>query len=305
MHKGIRNHATSIGLMSIILWSTMVGLIHSVSELLGPIGGIAMIYTFASAVLLLTFGVPKIKTLPRRYVLIGGLLFAAYEISFALAIGYASNGTQAIEVNIVNYLWPCLTIIFAIIFNKQKSTLLVIPGLMLSLLGVCWVLGGERGLDLSMMFSNIKNNTFSYALAFAGAFIWAAYCTATSKLAEGKNGITLFFIFTATILWAKFFLSGGATLNLSLRAVGYVLLAGCAVGFGYACWNFGILHGNVSVLASASYFTPVLSSLLSSVLLNTPLSGSFWQGVLMVCSGSVLCWQATKEQPVKNEVCAS
>ena len=120
MNKGIRNHATSIGLMSIILWSTMVGLIHSVSELLGPLGGIAMIYTFASAVLLLTFGVPKIKILPRRYVLIGGLLFAAYEISFALAIGYASNGTQAIEVNIINYLWPCLTIIFAMLGKKQQ-----------------------------------------------------------------------------------------------------------------------------------------------------------------------------------------
>ena len=305
MNKGTRNNATFIGLIAIILWSTMVGLIHSVSELLGPIGGIAMIYTTASALLIVTLGIPKIKTFPWKYLLIGGFLFVAYEISFALAIGYANNGTQAIEVNIINYLWPCLTIVFAIIFNKQKSTLLIIPGLTLSLLGVCWVLGGEKGLDLSVMISNIKSNTFSYVSAFVGAFIWATYCTVTNKLAEGKNGITLFFILTATVLWIKFFISGGAALNLSMRAIIYVLMTGCAVGFGYASWNFGILYGNVSILASASYFTPILSSVLASLFLNAPLSVSFWQGVCMVCLGSVLCWQATKNQSSKNKVCSS
>lgn len=305
MNKGTRSNATFIGLIAIILWSTMVGLIHSVSELLGPIGGIAMIYTAAAALLIVTLGVPKIKTIPWKYLLIGGFLFVAYEISFALAIGYANNGTQAIEVNIINYLWPCLTIVFAIIFNKQKSTLLIIPGLIFSLLGICWVLGGEKGLDLSVMMSNIKSNTFSYVSAFAGAFIWAAYCTVTNKLAGGKDGTTLFFILIAAVLWAKFFMSEGVTLNLSMRAIIYVLMAGCAVGFGYASWNFGILYGNVSILASASYFTPILSSLLASVFLNAPLSVRFWQGVFMVCLGAVLCWQATKDQSSKNKVCAS
>lgn len=300
MNISTRKHATLIGLIAVILWSTMVGLIHSVSELLGPLGGIAMIYSSAAAILITTLGVPKINALPWKYVCIGGFLFVAYEISFAMAIGYANNGTQAIEVNIINYLWPCLTIVFAIIFNKQRATLLIIPGLAFSLLGVCWVLGGETGLDLSVMMSNIKSNTFSYTLAFAGAFIWAAYCTVTSKLAEGKNGITLFFILTAVILWIKFFLSGDAALNFSMRAIIYVLAAGCAVGFGYASWNFGILHGNVSILASASYFTPVLSSLVASVLLQAPLSISFWQGVCMVCLGSILCWQATKDPSPKT-----
>jgi drug/metabolite transporter (DMT)-like permease len=42
---------------------------------------------------------------------------------------------QAIEVGMVNYLWPSLTIVFAILFNGQKSTLWVIPGLAISLLG--------------------------------------------------------------------------------------------------------------------------------------------------------------------------
>lgn len=37
--------ATLIGLVAIVLWSTMVGLIRGVSEGLGPVGGAAMIYS--------------------------------------------------------------------------------------------------------------------------------------------------------------------------------------------------------------------------------------------------------------------
>jgi drug/metabolite transporter (DMT)-like permease len=74
-----------------------------------------------------------------------------------------------------------------------------------------------------------------------------------------------------------------------------LLMCGIALGFGYAAWNIGILHGNVSVLATVSYFTPVLSAALAAVLLNAPLSFSFWQGALMVCAGSLLCWYATRK----------
>lgn len=51
-----------------------------------------------------------------------------------------------------------------------------------------------------------------------------------------------------------------------------------ALGLAYAAWNVGILHGNVSLLAAASYFTPVLSSALAAVLLSAALSWSFWRG---------------------------
>ncbi|CDL08998.1 Permease of the drug/metabolite transporter (DMT) superfamily [Klebsiella pneumoniae IS43] len=58
--------------------------------------------------------------------------------------------------------------------------------------------------------------------------------------------------------------------------------------------TLGILHGNVSLLAAASYFTPVLSSALAAILLSATLSWSFWQGAGMVCLGSLLCWYATR-----------
>ncbi|ABP60732.1 aromatic amino acid DMT transporter YddG [Enterobacter sp. 638] len=291
-----RKRATLIGLAAIVLWSTMVGLIRGVSEGLGPVGGAAMIYTLSGLLCLVTVGFPNLKRFPPRYLIAGSVLFVSYEICLALSLGYASNRHQAIEVGMVNYLWPSLTIVFAIVFNGQKTNLWVIPGLLISLLGVGWVLGGEQGLQLDEIISNVVSNPLSYGLAFAGAFIWAAYCTVTSKYAKGHNGITLFVLLTALALWLKYLFSDQPAMVFSLPVVIKLLMCGVALGFGYASWNIGILHGNVSVLATVSYFTPVLSAALAAVLLNAPLSFSFWQGALMVCAGSLLCWYATRNK---------
>lgn len=290
-----RKRATLIGLAAIVLWSTMVGLIRGVSEGLGPVGGAAMIYTLSGLLCLITVGFPDIRRFSTRYLIAGSVLFVSYEICLALSLGYASTRHQAIEVGMVNYLWPSLTILFAILFNGQKSNLWIIPGLLIALLGVCWVLGGENGLHIAEITANIISNPLSYGLAFAGAFIWAAYCTVTSKYAKGQNGITLFVLLTALSLWMKYLFSDQPEMVFSVPVVIKLVMCGIALGFGYASWNIGILHGNVSVLATVSYFTPVLSAALAAVLLNAPLSFAFWQGALMVCAGSLLCWYATRK----------
>lgn len=289
-----KKKATLIGLLAIGLWSTMVGLIRSVSEGLGPVGGAAMIYTLSGLLCWLIVGFPSFRRFTPGYLIAGSVLFVSYEICLALSLGYASTRHQAIEVGMVNYLWPSLTIVFAILFNGQKSSLWVVPGLLIALFGVSWVLGGEQGLHVDEIVSNILSNPLSYGLAFAGAFIWAAYCTVTRKYAKGQNGITLFVLLTALTLWMKYLLSDQPEMTFSLPIVFKLLLCGMALGVGYASWNIGILHGNVSLLATVSYFTPVLSAALAAALLSAPLSFTFWQGALLVCAGSLLCWYATR-----------
>lgn len=221
--------------------------------------------------MLVTVGFPDIRRFSPRYLIAGSVLFVSYEICLALSLGYAATRSQAIEVGMVNYLWPSLTIVFAILFNGQRPTLWVIPGLAVSLLGVCWVLGGEQGLHLDDIMRNVISSPLSYALAFAGAFIWAAYCTVTSKFANGQNGITLFVLLTALSLWVKYAFSEQPQMVFTLPVVVKLIMCSVALGFGYAAWNIGILHGNVTVLAAVSYFTPVLSAALAAVLLIPPL----------------------------------
>ncbi|KOR00143.1 aromatic amino acid DMT transporter YddG [Pluralibacter gergoviae] len=288
--------ATLTGLTAIILWSTMVGLMRSVSEGLGPVGGAALVFTFSGLLLIFTVGFPNLRRIRRRYLLAGSALFVSYEICLALALGYAVNRQQAIEVGMVNYLWPSLTILFAMAFNGQKSRWPVLPGILLSLAGVVWVLGGERGLNIDEIISNVRSGPLSYLLAFTGAFIWAAYCTVTAKYAGGQNGITLFVLLTAAALWLKFLLADQPPMHFTLPVTLKLLALSAALGLAYAAWNIGILHGNVTLLATASYFTPVLSSALAALLLSTPLSWAFWQGAAMVCLGSLICGLATRRR---------
>ena len=290
-------HATLIGLIAIVLWSAIVGLIRSVSDHLGPTGGAAMLYSVASCFLLLTVGGARpreLRAFPRRYLLWGSVLFVAYELCLALSIGYAHTAQQAIEVGMVNYLWPSFTIVAAIVFNRQRANWLIVPGFGLSIIGIGWVLGGAQGFDLRGMAANVQDNPLSYGLALAGALIWAGYCTVTARIAQGKNGVTLFFILVALALWVKYGLEGGGPMDFTPAAMVYLVLAAGAMGFGYAAWNVGILHGNVTILAGASYFIPVLSSALSVWLLGAMLSWAFWQGAAMVCGGAILCWLATR-----------
>lgn len=297
--------ATLIGLTAVVLWSAIVGLIRGVSEHLGATGGAAAIYTVASVILLFSVGLPRLSAFPRRYLLWGSVLFVSYELCLSLSIGYANSGRQAIEVGMVNYLWPTFTMIAAILFGGQRASLLVVPGFILSMLGICWVLGGDQGLDVAGMLANIRDNPLSYGLSFSGALIWAAYCTVTTRLAKGHNGVTLFFMLVALVLWLKVLLGGhGAEMQFSLPALITLLLAAAAMGLGYAAWNVGILHGNVTVLAGASYFIPVFSSALSALLLRAPLPASFWVGASLVSGGSILCWLATRAKKLLAPVAA-
>lgn len=287
-------HATLIGLTAVALWSSIVGLIRGVSESFGATGGAALIYTIASALLMLTVGPTRISQLPRRYLWVGGALFVAYELCLSLSLGYANSARQAIEVGMVNYLWPTFTLTAAILFNRQRSNALIVPGFLLGIVGVCWVLGGDQGLNLGEMAANVGSNPLSYGLAFLGAVIWAAYCTVTARIAEGKNGVTLFFSLTAVSLWIKYALHDNPPMVPTLNAIVLLVLAASAMGFGYAAWNIGILRGNMTILAGASYFIPVFSAAIAAAVLQTPLSLSFWQGAGMVCAGSILCWLATR-----------
>lgn len=292
--------ATGIGFCAILLWSAIVGLIKEVSHSFGATAGVALIYTVASVFLLFTMKWIPLSKFPKKYLLFGGLLMVSYELCLALSIGYSTNSRQAIEVGMVNYLWPTFTMVATILFANKKTNWLIVPGIILSMMGIVWVLGGDQGLDISQMTANIKTNPLSYGLAFIGALLWAAYCVVTVRIANGINGITLFFIMVAIALWIKYLIIGDAgSMQVHLSSMIYLLLAACAMGFGYAAWNIGILDGNVTILTGASYFIPVLSSALSSVLLSTALGLSFWQGALMVCAGSILCWLATRERKIK------
>ncbi|NAW84951.1 aromatic amino acid DMT transporter YddG [Photobacterium halotolerans] len=293
----VRSHQfTLAGCGAICLFSSVVALIRNVTEQLGPVGGAAMIYSVSAFILILTVGLPKLSSFSRKYLLIGGLLFVSYEMCLALSLGMANDRLQAVEMGLINYLWPCLTVLFAVIFSRRSVSWLLYPCLILSFFGVAWTVAGDSGLSVPRLIENVQSNPLSYTLALSGAFIWAIYCNITRVMANGKNAITWFFSATAVALWVKFMFTDEPPMQFELPVIRDLLLAGLAMGGGYALWNIGILRGNMVLLATLSYFVPVFSTFLSAQLLGLTLTATFWQGVVMVTAASMLCWWITREQ---------
>tara|TARA_Y100001960_G_C14617527_1_gene798998 strand:+ start:269 stop:1153 length:885 start_codon:yes stop_codon:yes gene_type:complete len=287
---------TLAGVAAILLWSSVMGVARAVTEMLGPVGGAAAIYTVAALFLVAVMGVPKWRNYSLRYVVLGGGLFVAYEICLALALAMANDRQQAIEMLVINYLWPALTVLLAVIVSGKKTNLLVYPSVALAFLGVAWSITGDQGLSLAQISANVATNPVTYAMAFTGAFLWAIYCNLTKRIANGQNAITLFFIMTAVSLWVKYAFSGETGMSLNLESGALLLVAGVFMGSGYALWNYAIIGGNMVLLATLSYFTPVLSTIISSVILGIALTQSFLQGVVMVTIGSLMCWWVTREK---------
>lgn len=146
MKQQFINHKhTLYGIAAILLWGSLMALTRRVAEEFSPIGGAALIYTVSTLFLLFTMGVPRLKAGSARYVLIGGALFVSYEICLALALGMATDRLQAIEMSVINYLWPALTVLIAVLLSKRSVSFRVYPSVGLAFLGVAWTIVAEQG----------------------------------------------------------------------------------------------------------------------------------------------------------------
>ncbi|MFW1859983.1 aromatic amino acid DMT transporter YddG [Acinetobacter defluvii] len=299
-----KNLATLLGFSAILLWSSLVGLLKKLSSLLGADYAVTLMYSLSTIILLIIFKIPNLKNIPKKYLIGASLLFLVYELCFSYAIALAQSPQQAIEISLVNYLWPSLTIVILIIFKELKFSFFVVFGLMVSMSGIIWIQTGNNQFSLSTLISHFISNPISYILALMGAILWAVYCVITRKYSQGHNPITLYFIMITVVLWGKLLMTHSfSTLpTVQLQVLPYLLAVSCATALGYAAWNIGIIKGNITFLVTLSYFSPIFSTLFSMLILQTTLSLEFWHGVCLVTLGSLICWISTSWEHIKPRI---
>lgn len=285
---------TLIGMSAVLMWSATIGLVRGVAEIFGPVGGAALIFTTAAGFALLHAGAAAFRGIPKRYFVIGGGLFVCYEVALALALGYTTTREQALEVGMINYLWPSLTIALAIALRIERADWRIIPGLGISFFGVLWVSSGEEGISIPRLIENVGQNPIAYGLALVAALLWPVYTVVTRKSSGGKNCVPVFLAVTALVLWGKFLLSDQPALVFDATGALMVLTFGLLTTLAYSAWNHGVLHGNLAIIAAASYFTPVLSVVATSIIFSLMPTQNFWIGALIVTTGSLICWASAR-----------
>ena len=291
-----KNLATCIGLCAILLWASIIAFIKKVSLFWGADLALLFIYSVSTIILLIIFGLPDFKKIPKGFLVFTTILFTAFEFCLSYAVALTQTERQAIEVSVLNYLWPSFTIIALMMVKEFKLNIFIFFGVTISILSVFYILTNGQWQNFNIMLHNMMDNPIVYILALSAASIWAWYCVVVRKFKIHENPIAFYFLVISILLWLKFFLisDGQSQLqNFSMEALVYVLIAAFALGMGYASWNIGIVHGNISLLVASSYFTPIISSLFAVFMLNIALPETFWTGVIAISIGSFICWMGS------------
>ena len=271
-----------------------MSLVRGIAEGFGMAQGQFFLYCVATICVFFIVGLLDFHRIDRRYLYFGIPTANLSSLSFCLAIFTSSGGAQTMEVGMVNYLWPSLTILFAVLFNGVRTRWWLYPGLLVAFGGIIVILSGDKGFSLTEFVARFAENPVSYLLALVAAVTWAGYSSMTRAWGNGINPSTIIFAVDTLVFLVLWFLDiGSQPVAASAHGLMSVIFGGIAVGMAYVVWTLGMSKGNITVLAAASYFTPVLSCVFATFWIGAELNSSFWTGVVLVVAGSLLCWDAT------------
>lgn len=290
------------GIFAILLWSTTVGLGRSLSEQLGPIRAAGAVFFAAGAVsciplLLSGRAFERVKRIPRLYLLGCGALFLLYQLSLFLAIGMARDRAQVLEVGLINYLWPGLTILFSLLLLGKRATWFLLPGTALAFGGEFLVLSQGRTFSAGEMSLNLRGNPAAYTFALVAAISWGLYSNLARRWAGPKSdeGASLFMLGTG-VAFSILGLGGDGGSMWTGHVLTEVLFLGLATAVSYVLWDIAMRKGDVVLVAAFSYFTPLFSTLVSSMYLEVEAGLHLWLGCLFIITGSLISWRSVSDR---------
>lgn len=290
--------ATAGGLGAILLWSTTVAVARSLSERVGPVTAGSAVYCVSGTVALVSFlrrvrSRRQILQLPVGYVFGCGALFVGYMLLLFLAVGWARSRQQVLEVGLLNYLWPVLTLLLSLVLLGKKANRLLVPGTALALAGVFLVVTQGKPVSWHSLSANLANNPGAYSLALAAAVSWAMYSNLTRRWAgsQEEGAVVVFLPVTALVLLLICFFIDEPR-EWSRLSLLESLFLGIATYVAYSLWDNAMRRGNIVLVAAASYLTPLFSTVVSCLYLAVMPTAQLWVGCVVLTLGSLLSWHS-------------
>jgi len=284
-----------LGLVAILFWSTTIAFSRSLTEQLGTLTAATLIYTLAGLVGLLITGLrpgafARLRQLPLRYMLGCGALFIAYIAALYMAIGLSVTRVQVLVVGLINYLWPGLSLVFSIPILGRRARPILPVGILLALAGVWLATTGESPLTIQ---ANLQGpqNLLPYGLALFAAICWGLYSNLSRRWAgENDGGAVPLFLLVSGLLLGAFRLFIPEVSHWSLPSIFELAYMAVFPGMlAYVLWDIAVRKGEIILVASLSYLTPLLSTIFSTIILNVQPGIALWLGAVLVIIGAILC----------------
>ncbi len=246
--------ATLIGLTAILMWSLLAMMTVATGRI--PAFQLAAM-TFAIGALvgsLSWIGRPQalraLRQPPLAWLVgVGGLF--GYHALYFLALRFSPPA----EAGLLNYFWPLLIVLLSSLLPGERLAPHHIIGALLGLAGTVLLFAGDTG-------GFMPGELPGLAAAFVAAFVWAVYSVMSRRLkAVPTDAVAGFCAVTAllaalvhgaveTTVWPQTALQWFAVIGLGVAPVGAAFYA----------WDIGMKRGDIRVLGTASYATPLLST---------------------------------------------
>jgi len=271
---------------------------RSLAERLGARTAVAAVYLTSAALIAAAAWVRRqplldLRAQPRAYLLGCGSLFVFYTFALYQALGLAADRVQVLELGMLNYTWPTLTVVFSTVLLRRRAAWLLWPGTLLSLGGVFLVLSHQERLSWRLTRANLAANPLAYGLALGAGVSWALYSTLTRRwAAPGARGAVFAFVAATGVLMLAVRLFAAEASVWSWQATGELLFLGSSTAAAYACWEVAMRRADVTLVATISYLTPLLSTLASCAYLRVMPGARLWFGCGTLVVGSLLSWRA-------------
>ena len=293
--------ATAMGLAAVLLWSSSVAFIRSLSERLGPVSTIVYAYLAAGVLTmawttLLPGGLGRFSRLPRRYLWGCGALFVAYTTCFCLSVALARDRVQVLEVGLVNYLWPSLTLLLSVPILGYRARWFLLPGMLAATAGMVVATTSSGALSLGGFRANAVANGLPYGLALAGAATWALYSNLARRWGGEGGGVPLFILASGLVVLPLRVVFPETPAWDARVAAELVYIAVFVTAFAYAFWDRAMRQGHMVLVAALSYFTPLLSTVVSAVHLGVVPEPRIWGACALVMVGAALCRLAVVDE---------
>jgi len=194
---------------------------------------------------------------------------------------YSFRFAPAIEVNLINYLWPILLVLFTPLFFKQsKLKRHHFVGGVLAIIGCFFLVMGE-GIEFKTQ--HLKG----YMLAFAAALTWPIYSLGKKKLPEVSVWAISGFCFGASLLaFMTHLLLEPHVVILSEYFFPLLLLGLGPFGLAFYTWDLALKKGDARLIGALSYLTPVLSTLGLVIFSQEELQGPTLMAMIFIVGGA-------------------
>lgn len=203
---------------------------------------------------------------------------------YYLVLFKAYSLLPAQEAQPLNYTWPIIISIFAVIFLKNKINIRIILGLALAFAGVIVI--ATRGNILSLHFHNL----LGVSLALGSSLLWGLFWTFNlldSRKEDEKLFGSFFFGTIYTFIYLAIF--GSFTITSYKYLFGAVYIGFFEMGITFILWlNALRLSDNKARTATLAYLSPFISLLFIWLILGEKLLLSSITGLILIVSGIII-----------------